>query len=89
MDLSFLAPIGFAAQGSQGAYEIPFLDRMGIVFVFVVAAMVVISKLFPKSGAEQEKRIEVDVRMFRVQPGFALGSVVICLALVAIYAAWW
>ncbi len=89
MDLSFLAPIGFAVPNNLGVYEIPFLDRMGIVFVFVVAAMVVISKLFPKTGAETDKRIEIEPRMFKVQPGFALGSIVICLALVAIYAAWW
>ncbi|WP_137173175.1 sodium/solute symporter [Massilia sp. HP4] len=89
MDLSFLAPVGFAVPNVLGVHEIPFLDRMGIVFVFVVAGMVVISKLFPKKGAEEAKRIEIDARMFTVQPGFALGCAIICLALVAVYAAWW
>jgi len=89
MDLSFLAPIGFAVPNAVGIHEIPFLDRMGIVFVFVVAGMVVISKLFPRKGAEEAKRIEIDARMFKVQPGFAFGCAIICLALVAVYAAWW
>jgi len=89
MDLGFLAPIGFAVANAVGVYEIPFLDRMGIVFVFVVIGMVVISKLFPKKAAEDAKRVEVDTRMFKVQPGFALGCAIICLALAAVYAAWW
>ena len=45
MDLSFLIPIGFAKVTDAGVAEIPFLDRMFIVFFFVVAGMVLISKL--------------------------------------------
>lgn len=89
MDLAFLAPIGFAVPNGAGVYEIPFLDRMAIVFVAVMIGMVVISKLFPKKAAEAHKQVEVDPRMFKVQPGFAIGSAIICLALVVIYAAWW
>jgi len=88
-DLSGLAPIGFAVPNAAGVHEIPFLDRMAIVFVAVIIGMVAISKLFPKKAAEQHKQVEVDARMFRVQPGFALGSAIICVALVVIYAAWW
>lgn len=87
-DLSFLAPAGFAVANAAGVHEIPFLDRMAIVFVAVVIGMVAISKAFPGAPAAQG-RIEVDPRMFRVGPGFALGAAVICLVLVAIYAAWW
>jgi SSS family solute:Na+ symporter len=89
IDLSFLAPIGFAVPNGAGIYEIPFVDRMLIVFVAVIIGMVVISKLFPKKAAEQHKRVEVDASMFRVEPGFALGAAIICVALVAIYAVWW
>jgi len=89
MDLAFLAPIGFAVPNSAGVYEIPFLDRMAIVFVAVMIGMVIISKLFPKQAAEQHKQVEVDPRMFKVQPGFAIGSGIICVALIVIYAAWW
>jgi len=89
MDLAFLAPIGFAVPNAAGIYEIPFLDRMLIVFVAVIIGMVAISKLFPKKTAEAHKRIEVDARMFKVQPGFAIGAAIICVGLVAIYAAWW
>lgn len=89
MDLSFLAPLGFAVRNAAGVYEIPFLDRMGFVFIAVIIGMVVISKVWPKAGLEQAKGVEVEASMFKVQPGFAFGATVICIALIAIYAAWW
>ena len=89
MDLSFLAPIGFAVPNSAGVYEIPFVDRMAIVFIAVIIGMVIISKLWPKAGLEQSKGVVVEASMFRVQPGFAFGATAICIALIAIYSAWW
>lgn len=89
MDLSFLAPIGFAKDNGAGVFEIPFLDRMGIVFVLVVIGMIIISKLAPRKEAEAAHKIEVDPSMFRVTPSFALGAAIICLALLAVYSIWW
>jgi len=86
MDLSFLAPIGFAVNNGSGVYEIPFLDRMFIVFWVVVAGMVAISTI---GGPKKVKALEVDPKMFRVDGGFAIGAAVICAALVAIYGALW
>lgn len=87
MDLSFLAPIGFAVDNGTGVYEIPFLDRMFIVFWIVVAGMVLISKTSSVSG--EGKRMIVDTSMFRVERSFAIGSAIICALLIAVYAAWW
>lgn len=87
MDLSFLAPIGFAVDNGSGVYEIPFLDRMLIVFAIVVAGMALISTMGRKDGAA--KRMIIDRSLFRVDGGFALGSAVICVLLAAIYGAWW
>jgi SSS family solute:Na+ symporter len=87
MDLSFLAPIGFAVDNGHGVFEIPFLDRMLIVFGLVVAGMVVISKTSRSDGAL--KKMIIDRSLFRVEGGFALGSAVICVLLAAIYGAWW
>src|SRR5690606_4697907 len=42
VDLSFLAPINFAVP-VNGVYEIPFLDRMGFVFIICVIGMALIS----------------------------------------------
>jgi len=87
MDLRFLAPIGFAVDNGSGVYEIPFLDRMLIVFAIVVAGMALISTMGRKDGSA--KRMIVDRSLFRVDGGFALGSAVICVMLAAIYGAWW
>jgi len=86
MDLGFLAPIGFAVSNGAGSYEIPFLDRMLIVFVMVVIGMVLLSTTAQRDGSH--KRMVIDRSMFRVDRGFAVGSVVIFAVLVAIYGGW-
>jgi SSS family solute:Na+ symporter len=86
-DLSFFAPIGFAVDNGSGVYEIPFIDRMFLVFVAVVAGMVLISLAGKREGAA--KAMEVDPQLFRVDRGFAMGSVVVCVLLAAIYGALW
>ncbi|MFK3737358.1 sodium:solute symporter family transporter [Massilia sp. TN1-12] len=86
MDLSLLAPIGFAADNGHGVYEIPFLDRMFIVFWAVVAGMVVISKM---GDASKIKALVVDRQLFRVDGAFAFGSAVVCVLVATIYGVWW
>jgi SSS family solute:Na+ symporter len=86
MDLGFLAPIGFAVNNGAGLYEIPFLDRMLIVFVMVVIGMVLLSTTAQRDGSH--KRMVIDRSMFRVDRGFAAGSVMIFAVLVAIYGGW-
>src|SRR5205823_11805708 len=68
MNLAFLAPIGFSADNGHGVYEIPFLDRMFIVFWIVVAGMVVISKL---GDTSKIKALIVDRQLFKVDGAFA------------------
>jgi SSS family solute:Na+ symporter len=87
MDLRFLAPIGFAVDNGAGVYEIPFLDRMLIVFMLVVAGMVLISSMAQRDGAL--KRMHLDTRLFRVEGSFAFGSAAVCVMLAAIYGVWW
>jgi SSS family solute:Na+ symporter len=86
MDLGFLAPIGFAVNNGAGLYEIPFLDRMLIVFVMVVIGMVLLSTTAQRDGSH--KRMVIDRSMFRVDRGFAAESVMIFAVLVAIYGGW-
>lgn len=86
MDLSFLAPIGFAADNGHGVYEIPFLDRMFIVFWAVVAGMIVISKM---GDTSKIKALVVDRQLFRVDGAFAFGSAVVCVLVATIYGVWW
>lgn len=84
MDLSFLAPIGWAADNGSGVYEIPFIDRMFLVFFAVVAGMVLISLAGKRDGAA--KALVVERRLFAVDRGFAFGSAAVCVLLAVIYA---
>ncbi|XLZ72539.1 sodium/solute symporter [Massilia sp. SR12] len=84
MDLSFLAPFGWAANNSSGVYEIPFIDRMFLVFFAVVAGMVMISLAGKRDGAA--KALVVERRLFAVDRGFAVGSAAVCVLLAVIYA---
>jgi SSS family solute:Na+ symporter len=86
MDLHFLAPIGFAVDNGHGVYEIPFIDRMFIVFWVVVAGMAAISLL---GRSEKIRALHIDTKLFRVDGAFAFGSAVVCVMLAAIYGAGW
>jgi SSS family solute:Na+ symporter len=88
VNLSFLAPFGFSKMGDKGVYEIPFLDRMGFVFVICVVVMYVISMIENRKGL-RPNGLEVDKKMFRVSPGFAVGALIICGLLAALYTIFW
>jgi SSS family solute:Na+ symporter len=87
VDLSFLEPVGFAIE-VNGVYEIPFLDRMGFVFLFCVIGMYIISMIENSKGL-RPTGLEVDTTMFKTTTGFAVGSLIIVGILVAIYSVYW
>jgi SSS family solute:Na+ symporter len=87
-DLSFLAPFGFSVPNPEGVYEIPFLDRMGFVFIFCVIGMAIIS-LYENRKGVQPHGLEVDTKMFRMSPGFATGALIIGGILAALYTIYW
>ena len=87
MDLSFLYSTGFAVP-VNGVYEIPFLDRMGFVFIFAIIGMILISRLEYKNSVNP-KGLEVDSSMFKPTPGFTVGAVLIIGVLVALYTVFW
>ena len=66
--------------------EIPFIDRMGIVFVLLVLIMVVISLVKPSDHAQG---IEVEPELFKTSFGFKIGALMIVVMLTALYAAYW
>jgi SSS family solute:Na+ symporter len=92
MNLEFMSSTGFATLVEQKdqtmAYEIPFLDRMGFVFAICVVLMIAISLYDAKRGIKV-KGLEVDSKMFKVSNGFAVGAMIICGVLVALYSIFW
>ncbi|MEI6945935.1 sodium/solute symporter, partial [Paraflavisolibacter sp. H34] len=88
MDLSGLYSSGYSMPNAEGVYEIPFLDRMGIVFVLCLGGMVVISLVEELKG-HQPKGLEVDRRLFRPSSSFAAGALIIGGILAALYTVYW
>ncbi|HTJ47998.1 MAG TPA: sodium/sugar symporter [Cyclobacteriaceae bacterium] len=88
-DLSFLSSTGFSVLSSEsGLYEIPFLDRMGFVFIICVTFMVIIS-LADSSSKNNPKGLEIDAAMFKPKGAFAVGATIILGILSALYIIFW
>jgi len=88
MDLSFLAQFGFSKANADGVYEIPFLDRMGFVFAICVIGMVLISLADHRRGVKANG-LEIDKKMFKMEPAFIVGSLLVCGILAALYTLFW
>ncbi|WP_109698492.1 sodium/sugar symporter [Chitinophaga deserti] len=68
--------------------DLPFINRMGWVFVIIVAVMVIISLMDPKSK-NNPKALDIDTSMFKLAPGFTVGAIIICGILAALYTIFW
>ncbi|MDI9310603.1 MAG: sodium/sugar symporter [Limnohabitans sp.] len=88
IDLSFLNSIGFSIANSQGVYEIPFIDRMGFVFVFCILGMYIISN-FENRKEILQNGLEVDYSLFKISKGFAIGASIVTGIVLALYAFFW
>jgi len=71
-----------------GTMMIPFMDRMGWVFIFCIISMVVITLSDPESK-NNPQGLEIDAKMFKLSPTFIFGTVVICLFLTLVYTYFW
>ncbi|MGX5818495.1 sodium/sugar symporter [Chitinophaga lutea] len=79
----------FLPAWTNGAFpDFPFLDRMSITFVVLIVVMIVISLTKPWKPTDKPV-IEIDTSMFRVSPGFIVGSIIICGILTALYTVFW
>ncbi len=88
VDLSFLSTVGFSVPNAAGVYEIPFIDRMGFVFLICVIGMYFISIYETKKGV-QTNGLDIDRSMFKMSPGFIVGALVIISVLAAFYTIFW
>jgi len=90
VNLDWLTPLGLYQPNPEnhGAFEIPFIDRMGMVFVFCFLGMAIINFFENRKGVEK-KGLEVDASMFRVSKSFAIGALVIVGLLITLYTVYW
>jgi SSS family solute:Na+ symporter len=83
------AVLKFLPYWTNGQFpDFPFLDRMTIVFVLLVALMIVMS-LLDRNSKEQPRVIQIDTSMFRTSPAFMVGSILILGILTALYTVFW
>jgi solute:Na+ symporter, SSS family len=79
----------FLPAWTNGAFpDYAFLDRMSITFVVLVAIMIVMSLVKPKT-ANDKHAIEIDNSLFKVSKGFVIGSIIIVGILTALYIVFW
>ncbi|NOT77031.1 MAG: sodium/solute symporter [Cyclobacteriaceae bacterium] len=88
VDLSFLAPIGFAVPNADGIYEIPFLDRMGFVFALCILGMSIITNIENRRGVKTNG-LEIDASMFKPSPAFTAIALLIIGLIAALYTIYW
>lgn len=88
VDLSFLNGVGFSVPNAEGIYEIPFVDRMGFVFIICLIVMYFISRYETKNGVVTNG-LEIEKSMFKMSPGFSVGALIITGILVALYTVFW
>ena len=88
VNLAGLEPYGFAAKNAAGVYEMPFIDRMGFVFLICVVGMYIISMIENADG-KKVNGLEVDASMFKTSKSFAIGTLIVGGVLVALYSMFW
>ncbi len=73
--------------GIEALNAVPFINRMGIVFLASLALAVIVSLARPAAGGSNRIRME-GVR-FNTTTGFNIAAAVIVLILIGLYATWW
>jgi len=89
INLQFLYKYGFAVPNADGVYEIPFIDRMGFVFLICVIMMYIITKLELGVKGTNPKGLEIDATMFKTSTGFAVGALIVLGIIAALYTIYW
>jgi SSS family solute:Na+ symporter len=81
-----VAPKGWSS--SSLFVDIPFMDQMGYTALLTMLVIIVIS-YFQHQGKDDEKGIDISKETFKTSPVFNIGSMLVMLVLVALYAFFW
>lgn len=88
VSLESWATLGFSKLNAEGVFEIPFFDRMAMVFVFCILGMMLVSKLDQVRGVTP-KTLERSAGEHVVGTSFWVGSTLVIGAIVALYMRFW
>jgi SSS family solute:Na+ symporter len=67
--------------------ELPFMDRMAVVFLLALALAIAVSLL--QRHAKSSNRIDAQRMTFTTSTRFNLGATGVVMVLIALYSAWW
>ena len=65
--------------------QMPFLDRMGWVFLICIVVMFILGYILP----DEKKGLEIDASMFKTTRGFAIGASIVVAIIVFLYTYFW
>jgi solute:Na+ symporter, SSS family len=71
-----------------GLPNLPFIDRMGVVFL-VIAALIIGISLYEGKGKDHPKSIEVNKELFKTSMTFKIGAILIAGIIAALYIVFW
>jgi SSS family solute:Na+ symporter len=64
--------------------SVPFIDRMGMVWLLGVGVILVTGFMNPS-----DKGLEIDATMFKPSTGFAIGAAIVLTVLTILYYTFW
>lgn len=79
-------PLSFVLK--VGLPNLPFIDRMGVVFLILAALMIIIS-LVEGKGKDHPNSIEINKELFKTSTTFKIGAVLIAGITAALYIVFW
>ncbi|MBN3581822.1 sodium/sugar symporter [Algoriphagus aestuarii] len=71
-----------------GLPNLPFIDRMGVVFLILAALMIIIS-LVEGKGKDHPNSIEINKELFKTSTSFKIGAILIAGITAALYIVFW
>ncbi|MFT3906311.1 MAG: sodium/sugar symporter [Steroidobacteraceae bacterium] len=84
---SFLLSLGFWLLERFGIFSMPFMDRVGVVFLACFALAIVISLLQPPR--QDALRVELNDIDYSTSAGFNVAAVLVIVILAVLYTTWW
>ncbi len=67
--------------------SVPFMDRMGIVFLICLAIIWIFA--IAEGNKNHEKAITISRKLFTTGKGFKIGSAIVIILLIILYSIWW
>jgi SSS family solute:Na+ symporter len=76
----------FFVADKMGVFVIPFMNRVGLVFLLTLAAAIIVSLVAPQ---KQAVNVSLEGVSYKTTAGFNIAGLGVIVILIALYAIWW